>query len=223
FDIKNLALSSLPLFIVLTFNMIQIRIDHIMIKNLMGPSLLGEYSVVVKIGEILNFLPLVVSASLFPKLVDSYVKGVEEKRWSSLYFGSFFIIAFCIFLGLSLFGNWGISLLYGENYILAPRLISIYAFQLFFSYLFLAQSRFFLALDLLRSFLPLSFLSVIVNIILNVWLIPSFGVRGAIIASAISYGVPSLLGIIYNKNIRTSLRFYFDFYTFYKNLRRGLN
>lgn len=224
-NIKKVALISTPLFFILVFNMLQIRVDHLMISKILGVSSLGEYSVVVKIGEILNFLPLVVSASLYPKLISSLEDKNEEvvKRWTSLYFGSFFIIAFGIFAGLFTLGGPGVSLLYGIKYQLAPELIGKYAFQLFFSYLFLAQSRFFLARNKLRFFLPLSFLSVLTNIVLNLLLIPKFGVAGAIWASAISYCIPSAIGVFFNQEIRTSLIYYFDVISFYKQIRKGLN
>ena len=218
-EVGRLLKLSYPVFFIIFFNMLQIRIDHLMISKMLGTLALGEYAVVVKIGEILNFIPLAISASLYPKLVSSLKTHGDDGKWSTLYFGSFFIVAVIMYLGLATLGGIGISILYGPRFELAPSIIGTYAIQLFFSYLFLAQTRYILAKERLWSFLPLAFLAVLLNFFLNLYFIKTIGIKGAVYASAISYALPSLVGVFYHRETQESLRYYFNVFSFIKALK----
>lgn len=60
---------------------IYMKIDQVMIKNMLDVKAVGNYAVAVKLTEVWYFIPVVISSSLFPAIIKA--KKISEK----LYYG----------------------------------------------------------------------------------------------------------------------------------------
>lgn len=176
----------------------QLKIDQVMIKDLLSKRLgesfanieLGQYSIAVKMLEAIAFMPLIVQLAVAPAIAKARIVDIDlyHERLTNQYrlmFALFLVTAVPMFF----LSEWGIVLLYGEEFREAGVLLALFSFRLIFSYMGVAKGSFITNEGLFKFSLITSVLGAAVNIGLNVWLIPWLGARGAIWASAISFFV----------------------------------
>ena len=189
---KKLLKNSWPLIISGFVIMIYMRIDQIMIKDMLGEKELGIYSAAVRICEVWFVIPIIITSSLFPSVVNA--KKVSESLYYSriqhLYSFMFFL-SFSIALLMTFLSDWMIVLLYGEPYREAGQVLMINIWAGVFVFWGVASSKWFLS-EGLQKFLTINtVIGAIVNVILNFILIPKYGIFGAAIATVISQSIAS--------------------------------
>jgi O-antigen/teichoic acid export membrane protein len=153
------------------------------------------------------FVPTVVQTVAAPEITRA--KHADEtlyqRRLHSLYrlmFGLFVCTALpLIFLGPSL-----TKLLYGSAYVGAAALLPWLAFRLFFTNLGVARSIFITNERLFGFALLTAIAGAIVNIILNMLLVPRWGARGAIASSFASFAVTTFALEFFQPRARKNLR-----------------
>jgi O-antigen/teichoic acid export membrane protein len=188
---KVLAFSWLPMLtaLLITFNY---SIDIIFLKHMGTAFELGIYSTAV---GLINYFWLIPDA--FKEVLVSRVARSNSIRSTILSIKiSLFSIVVTI-IAFFLVGNYAISLMYGSQFKEAygiTVLLSIGAISMIFykiiGTLFLAEGK--------RWFYFLSLLiSVIANIVANLYMIPKLGMYGAAISSVISYTICGLSFFIY--------------------------
>lgn len=169
---------------------IYIRIDQVMIGTMMGNLEVGIYAAAVKLVEIWYFIPGIICASLFPAIINAKKISalLYKKRLKALYLlmiGVAVVIAFFS----TILAHWIIILLFGQEYLAAVIILQIYVWSGLGFFVSVAINRYFLAENRSRDIFLYNFLSMSVNVILNLILIPKFGVTGAAWATFISYSV----------------------------------
>jgi len=185
---KNLLKDSWPLMLSSITISIYMRIDQVMIKNMLDTKAVGNYAVAVRLVEIWYFIPIAVTKSVFPAIINA--KKISEKlyyeRLQKLY-DLMTWSAIGIALPIMLFSHNIIQLLFGIQYQEAVGVLKIYAWASVFVFLGCASGRWFLVenLQLLGSIY--SFLGSILNVLLNILLISKYGIIGAAWATLISY------------------------------------
>lgn len=185
---KNLLKDSWPLMLSSITISIYMRIDQVMIKNMLDTKAVGNYAVAVRLVEIWYFIPIAVTKSVFPAIINA--KKISEKlyyeRLQKLY-DLMTWSAIGIALPIMLFSHNIIKLLFGIQYQEAVGVLKIYAWASVFVFLGCASGRWFLVenLQLLGSIY--SFLGSILNVLLNILFIPKYGIIGAAWATLISY------------------------------------
>jgi len=97
--------------------------------------------------------------------------------------------AIALALPLSLLAAFIVRLLYGEPYAESAGVLAIHAWASVFVYLGMASSSYLLAEDLTIVSLYRTLLGAVVNIGLNLLLIPRYGIQGAAWATVISASV----------------------------------
>jgi len=98
-----------------------------MIKEMLGDYEVGIYSAAVRLSEVVYFIPVIISASIFPAILNA--KKVSStlyvKRFRQLY--AFMIwLAISIALATSLLGEFVVSMLYGSAYVEAAQVLIIH-------------------------------------------------------------------------------------------------
>src|SRR3989344_529875 len=196
-------------------NQIQTFFDSFLISILLGPIQVGFYSVAYNLFNELNRIPKLVSESAFPKLLSSdrtYSKIIFNKILKYLSF-----VQIPLSIVLLVFSKEIITLIYGSTYSPSFIVFSILSSSLLFSHYWVSN------IILLSNNKPLKmtlslFFSIIFNILLNLFLIPKYGIIGAAVSTLISfvvyYSISSLyLGkeYFYKKNfLRDSLLIFFS-------------
>ncbi len=176
-----------------------LRIDQIMIKGMHpdGDFQLGLYAVTVKYCEVFNLLPIVYFASIFPLLSRlSTTKKDSFERLSHLSFKYLTMAIMPLTLFSILHADWIMPLLFGKNFAAAADSMKILVLSLPFVFFFWVLNNSMTSSGQQRTLPPVIFTVAAVNILLNLWLIPSFGARGASLASLISYALVLPLAII---------------------------
>ncbi|HBY56716.1 MAG TPA: flippase [Candidatus Atribacteria bacterium] len=203
---KNLLKDSWPLILSGIAISIYMKIDQVMIKNMLNTEAVGNYAVAVRISEVWYFIPMAITKSVFPAIINA--KKISEKlyyeRLQKLY-DLMVWLAIGIALPIMLLSNNIIKLLFGIQYQEAAGVLRIYVWAGVFVFLGVASSQYLIA----ENYTKISFLNsltgAIVNVILNITLIPKFGIKGAAIATVISYFVSVFLIILIPKTYKNSV------------------
>jgi O-antigen/teichoic acid export membrane protein len=183
----SLLRQSFPLILSAVMVSIYMKIDQVMLKTV-GSAEVGIYSAAAKLSEAWYFIPIAIVTSVFPAIIHARKTDYSRyiKRLGNLY-DLLVFISLPVALFISFFGNDIINLLYRNNqYEGAGPMLSIHIWSGVFVFLGSASSQYLLA----EGFTLISFqrtaLGAVLNIMLNLWLIPAYGGVGASIATLIA-------------------------------------
>jgi PST family polysaccharide transporter len=200
--IKNLLKDSWPLMLSGVAVVIYMKIDQVMIGNMLGEKELGIYSSAVKLSEAWYFVPMIIASSVFPSILKARKKNKELylKRIQMLYdFFTWFTIS--VALIITFLAPFIINLLYGSEYSSASTVLSIHIWAGVFVFLGVASSNYLIAENLTKITFYRTSVGTLTNIILNIILIPLYGIIGSAIATLISY-ILATFSIIFFKSTR---------------------
>lgn len=182
---RRIVLGALPLFFMALFSSIYFRVDSIMIRHLLEFEALGFYSAAYKLLDITTVLTAIFSAASFPILISLLKSGAAELRaFLSQHALYLCIVGVFVACELFLYAPRILDLLYGPRFAvssgvilryLAPSLICIFLNSIAVQYLVAARREGFV----LKVFMSLT----ILNILLNFWLIPRYGIVGAAVST----------------------------------------
>jgi len=184
---KRLLKDSWPLILSGIAISIYMKIDQIMIKNLLDAKAVGNYAVAVRISEVWYFIPLAITNSLFPAIINA--RKISEKlyykRLQKLY-DLMTWLAIGIALPMSFLANDIIRILFGLQYQNAADVLKIYVWAGVFVFLGVASGQYLITENYTKISFFRTLIGAIINIVLNVNLIPKYGINGAAIATVIS-------------------------------------
>lgn len=176
--------------------MVYMRIDQIMIGSMMMEADVGVYSVAVKLSEVWYVIPMAVTQSVMPSIVAARKaqNGSYEQRltWliAILFWGSVLVAIIVAFLA-----PWLITTLFGSEYQQAGEVLRIHFWAGVFVALGVGISQWFLAENLLKVSLYRTIAGAVVNLGLNLWLIPALGIIGAAVATIVSQFASAYLSV----------------------------
>jgi O-antigen/teichoic acid export membrane protein len=184
---KKLLQNSWPLVISGIMVSLYMRIDQLMIQNIAGTDESGAYSTVVTLSEAWNYLPAVIVSTLFPAILNARRDNPERymKRLQNMYDLMVFLslpVAFVITFASPL-----IYKLYTPEFANAAPVLSVHIWSGVFVFLGAANGQYLIAENLVKITFIRSAFGAIVNVILNLILIPKMGMMGAAIATLIAY------------------------------------
>lgn len=191
---KSLLKQSYPLILSGIIIMMYMRIDQIMIGEILGNKSTGLYSISTRFTELFYFIPSIFVTSFFPKLIEKYNKDRNEYYSNSI---KLFKLLFIFSLTISIFFTFSadtiINFLYGEKYQLAVNSLCISIWTGIFVFWGVAAGNILVIENLNKHNLNKSIHGLVINVILNIFLIPKFGINGAAIATLISQFYASYL------------------------------
>ncbi len=185
---RNLLRDSWPLILSGIMIMIYMRIDQVMIGNMVGNAEVGIYSAAVRLAEAWYFIPMTVVGSVFPSIVEA--KAISEElfygRLQKLY-NLMALMAYIVALPITVMSGWLVTLLFGAAYARAGPMLSVLIWAGLFVNLGVARSSFLTTMNWTKVHFMTVSLGCIVNVALNYLLIPVYGGMGAVVASCIAY------------------------------------
>lgn len=163
------------------------KIDQVMIKLMLGNTASGNYAVAVTLSEFILIVPILLSTTLLPSLARSYEKSIEEYTQKLTWvMGTFFWGFLTISISIALFSEKIISGLFGGKYTIAHQALTILVFTgILVSMRHIYRQKFIFDGTTKIAFYG-SFGGAVVNVVLNFFLIPLFGIRGAAMTTFIS-------------------------------------
>ena len=201
---KNIAFSilkdSFPLIFASAFYFIYARIDQVMLKNMIDAEAVGLYDSAVRISEISYFVPNIVLSALFPAIMNAKKTSNElyYKRTKKLLL-AIFLISSLIAIVTTLLSEQLLMIIFGIGFIGALPVLQIYAWSNIGAALNALAQQLLLAENLTKNISIGAFLGMVTNIILNILLIPIYGISGAALATLISYMIPFLSLLLFKK------------------------
>ena len=182
---------------------IYMRIDQVMIKEMLGAKDVGSYAAAVKISEAWYFIPIAITASLFPAIINAkeQTELLYQQRLQKLY-DLMVWLAVVIAVPVTLFSHWIIEALYGQEYLDAAEVLVIHVWAGVFVFLNNAAWKWHTAENNVVYANVRLFAGLLLNLLLNLLLIPMYGIEGAAIATILSRGMASYLGNVFFKETR---------------------
>ena len=191
---KTLLKDSWPLIISGLSIMLYMKIDQIMIGQIIGDEAVGIYSAASRISEVWYFIPMSIVASVFPAILEAK-KHSEAQYYARLQklYDLVTAISICIAIPMTLASNMFIEILFGKKYTEAGTVLAIHIWASIFVFLGVASSKWFLIENRQWLNLERTLIGAFSSIGLNFLLIPKFGVTGAAIALVSSQAISSWL------------------------------
>lgn len=174
---------------------VYLKIDLIMLERLGEPHDLGSYAAAARISEAWLILPSVLVASGFMRLWEHRnppeLWRRELQRWLDLLAG----LALTVALAMTFFSDFIITTLFGPDMTSAAPILAIHVWGGVFAAMRALFSRWLLIQDLVRLSLFTTLSGALVNVLLNLWLIPAYGGRGAAVSTVLAYATAGLLSL----------------------------
>ena len=229
-EAKKLMIDAWPLIFAGMVVSVYMKIDQVMLKEMLDAKAVGVYAAAVKLCEAWYFLPTALIASLFPAVIEAKIKSktLYDKRVQNLY-DLMVWSSIAVALPTTLLADWVILILYGIDFQEAADVLRIYIWAGVFVTLGIASSKWLIAENLQRYLFFRTILGALLNVGFNLWLIPIYGIKGAAIATLVAQGTVGFLSLSFFKKTRhnflmaaKSLSIYGAYKrTFHKTIIRG--
>jgi len=200
--IKRLISKSLPVLISTLSILLYMRIDQIMIKEMLNEYQLGIYSVSVRYIEIFHFIPKIIMISILPVILTSRNYYVKLLGINSVMNKISLILIIFIFLSSDIV----IPLIFSDTYIESINITKILSFSIFFVFLGVVNEHWYVTKNLQKFYALYVSFGALLNIILNYILISNFGLKGAAYATVFTYLIIIFFLDYFNKHTREVLK-----------------
>ncbi len=187
---------------------IYMKIDQLMLGTMVSKEVLGIYSVAVRLSELWYFLPMAVAVSVFPAIVRSreMLPEVEYHKRLQFFYDVMALVAYVIVVPCTLLSTPLVLLFFGHAYVEAGPILAVHIWAFIFVSLGVARSQWLIAENLVTFSMIATVLGGIVNISLNLFLIPEFSGLGAAWATVISYAISGYLSSLITLKIQTAFK-----------------
>jgi PST family polysaccharide transporter len=221
--IKELIKKSWPLFLSSIAITIYMKIDQIMLGNI-SLKQLGYYSAAIKLSEIWNLIPVIIIPTVYPILIKSHLENkiIEFNKRVQLLVDTLLLISIFIALITTFLAPWIIEIIYDKTFSRSIITLQIHIWSTIFVFLGTAYSYILLIKDKAIITLYGTILGAVVNIVLNLVLLPMYGSVGASISTLVSYGLV-LIYIIFLSNNLYSILYLTSFRKRYQNFEQLFN
>jgi len=176
--------------------MVYMKIDQVMLGQMLDNNAVGVYSAAIRLSEVWYFIPLSIVASVTPALIEARKVNLAlyNYRLANL-FRLMSAIALGIAIPMTFLSGFVARTLYGSQYEGVAPILAIHIWAALFVFLGVAQGPWNINEGLTKLALVRTFIGAASNIFLNILLIPRYGPIGAAIATTVSY---ALAGVILN-------------------------
>jgi len=173
---------------------IYMRIDQIMIHQMLNNTQVGYFSTAATLGSITYFIPNILNISLMPNLTN--LKLVNEDKFKSKLskiFRIYFALSLIICITISAFSPKIIYIIYGKEFNYSSSVLSIFIFTNIPVFLGVGQGIWILNEKKQKLMLFQTLMGSIVAVFANYILISNYGINGAALSAVISYFSSALL------------------------------
>lgn len=183
--------------------MINMRIDQIMIRHMLGEREVGIYAAAAKVSEAWYLIGMIIISSTFPIIMNlkKESESLYRKKCRQLY-KVLIIVGAVAFCATFLMAKPIIFLLYGQAYSQSSAVLSMHVLGVVFVYLGAASTYALVANGLQKYHIYRTVLGCAVSVVLNLILIPRFGLMGAVYSMLCSYCI-SVFSILFFKETKT--------------------
>lgn len=191
---KALLRDSWPLLLSGIAIMIYMKIDLIMLGQMVGDEAVGIYSAAVRVSEVWYFIPVAIVASVFPAILEAKKRSEAQyqQRLQRLY-DLMVWLSVVVALLMTFLSTRIVILLFGEAFAESGAVLVIHIWAGVFVFFGVASGKWFLAENRQILVFQKSAIGAVANVLLNLALIPECGPVGAALATVLSHGVADFL------------------------------
>lgn len=186
--------------------------DKLMLKHMLNETEVGYYSVATTVCGMWVFVLAAIIDSMYPTIMQLYNNGDEkafERKNRQMYAIVFYASTF-VSVGFLIFGDFFISILYGKDFAPAGLPLKVITWYTAFSYLGVARNAW-IVCENKQKYLKYMYVgAAVINVVLNMILIPVMGASGAALASLITQLCTSILLPMCWKEMRPNVKLMVD-------------
>lgn len=169
--------------------------DTFLLSRLAGDQVLGWYSIPYKITFAFQFIPLALIAAFYPRLSECYATNKEKigemMKQSFVYL---WLISFPVVIGIGVLSHDIIIHLYTKSYAPSIMPLRILIVSLIFSFISFPLGACLNACDRQKTQTTIVGIVMVLNIIMNLFLIPHWGAVGAAVSALIGNVLLTVVG-----------------------------
>lgn len=166
---------------------IHMKIDQVMINQMIGSTEVGYYAAAAKLSRVWLFLPTIIVSSVYPLLIK-YKKESDDlykKQLKKLY-DLMVVLALSIAIPTTLLSNWVVDIIYGPEYIKTGQVLALHIWTALFVFMGIVRGNW-TVIEKQQKYNPIiQAVGAVVNVSLNYFLISGYGVTGAAVATLIT-------------------------------------
>lgn len=203
---KSIVIQAIPFGLSGVFIVIYFSIDTVLLSIIKGDIAVGLYNAPYRLVYALLFIPTAYFSAIFP-VMSRFFKDSEDKL-KILYQNSFrymLIFSIPIVIGTTVLAHNIILLIYGSEYIQSVFALQILIWGILCSYIAYAPTYSLYAINKQSIHAKIVLIGMILNIILNLIVIPEFSFIGASIATVFTEFCVMFLLLFYNKKLGNKL------------------
>jgi O-antigen/teichoic acid export membrane protein len=193
---KELLMTALPFALAGAFVKIYTNADIVLLNRLAGDAAAGIYAVPYKLTFAFQFIPMAFTAALFPAFARSF--AADRERLGEVFHKSLWYLSLIVaplVAGIMALAPELVRVVYGPAYGAAAVPLVILIPTLVFIFLDFPVGSMLNATDRQATQTRLMGLATLISVVLNILLIPRYGVMGVVIASLVSHGFLFVLGL----------------------------
>lgn len=228
-EAKRLLSHSWPIIISAFMQMIYQQADKILIaRYLHDMGMVGQYSAATRISEASFFIPVALSAALFPGIINNrHNKPLQLKRLTQIYSLMIWSAIF-ISIGGYLVGDYVIGFLYKDGFPLAPEIFKIHIWITIPVFFGTAWGAWLLALNKQKLITIYQVFVLAIILALEMYMIPKYGIKGAAYSVVLTYLISIFVIIFVYKPKESAMLFFsslnpknlFDVFIYWKEMKK---
>ncbi len=161
--------------------------DKLMLKQMLGPDAVGHYALAVSVSTAWAFVLSAVIDSIYPEIVQSFqTDRLRYERKNRQLYAIVFYVSVLVSALICVIARPFVAIIYGETYLPAVAPLRIVVWYTAFSYLGVARNAWIVCENRQKYLKYLYVSAAVLNVLLNLVLIPRSGASGAAAASLIT-------------------------------------
>ncbi len=188
---------SYPMFLTSSMMFLMGHVDSFMISYYLDVYQVGLYNACINLSFAITFMLASVNGFIAPKISQAYSRG-DNKKVKELYVNSIkliFISTTPVFILLYIFPEFFLGL-FGNEFLIATSTLMIVNTAFLINVLSGSVGYLLNMTDNQHIFMRILSIGLLLNIVLNIFLIPMYGINGAAIATLISMGFWNIVSLI---------------------------
>ena len=182
----------LPLLVSGVGVLLYMRIDQVMIGELIGIDSVGSYAAIVNISEVAHAIPLIIGVSLQPWLIKARQENyIIYREYLQIIFEIMVRLGILWAIFMTLFGGLLVRIFLGNAYVEATNALLIHSWSYVFIFSGYIATRWLIIEGFLRLIFWNSLIAASTSILLNIILIPKLGIIGCSISTIFSQAIAS--------------------------------
>jgi PST family polysaccharide transporter len=196
--LRRLLNQSAPLLLSEIAIILYMRLDQIMIGNMVGDRAVGNYSAAVRLSEVWYFFPNIICSSVFSSIIKDYQRN--HARYLDKLQKLYDILAWISIAGgimVMLTSKMLVTFFFGTEFGHADAILKVHIWTGVFVFLGMASNQQLVLENKTRISFYKTLAGLFTNVILNLVLIPPYGELGAAWATLISYGMSAFVSNLF--------------------------